>query len=508
MTLFGRRAPRFAFLIAAFISSIGYADETPSRFSAGGYFRIQARPDFQGGNGGLGIWNLYGRLLNEGPYAMLQSQLQLIQADPNGSDPYANVNVRVEGGFLQFSQGGSNNLENFRISQFYVTVGNVALSHVTWQVGSLYYYPGDLGLYDFRPAQILENAVGLSATWHGDKLDLLVGAGDSGYGIHGSAYDTVYTVGGFARWKPVSNFELGIGGHFLYEPGNLGNPNSPYATEGVNYVDYFRQDVIQQYALAHAQNPGALDNFPKPSPRTDVSWRGVAYLGFGDIGPIKWSSLYGHVERLMPRTYYTDTYQDPSNHIYTETIYLHDLTDQRYDLQIGNEMQLTLIPHRLDAAWGVVYGMDINNANTIAAGEDNRWYASTVLRLQVYATNTVHFLFESSFAHEKSLNGSLWREHHDSIFQSTLGVTNAQGLEFGDTDHRNTWQGKLGVIFNPAGRGIYMRPSLRLLYGLQYSNMQAAFGNSFQTSLDQFNQFPPEERHWHQLVAVEAEGWF
>ncbi len=256
------------------------ADDTPSRFSAGGYFRIMARPDFQGGNGGLGLWNLYGRLLNEDPYAMLQAQLQLIQADPNGSDPYANLNVRVEGGFLEFAQGGSDNLANFRISQFYVTVGNVALAHVTWQVGSLYYYPGDLGLYDFRPAQILENAVGLSATWHSDKLDVLFGLGDSGYGIHGSAYDTVYTVGGFARWKPVSGLELGIGGHFLYEPGALGNPNSPYATPGVQYVDYFRQDVVQQYALANAQNPGALEQFPKPSPRTSVSYRAVAYLGF------------------------------------------------------------------------------------------------------------------------------------------------------------------------------------------------------------------------------------
>ncbi len=481
----------------------GYADENPSRFSLGGYFRIQARPDFQGGNGGLGLWNLYGRLLNEGPYAMLQSQLQLIQADPNGSDPYANVNLRVEGGFLEYAQGGQNNLSNFRISQFYVNVGNVALAHVTWQVGSLYYYPGDLGLYDFRPAQILENAVGLSATWHADKLDVLLAVGDSGYGLHGSDYDTVYTVGGFARWKPVRGLELGIGGHLLYEPGNTGNPNAPYATPGVQYVDYFRQDVVQQYALTHAQDPGSLELFPKPSQRSSVSWRAVAYLGFGDIGPLRWSSLYGHIERLMPQTYVTESYQGQNYNIY-----LHDLTDQRYDVQVGNEMQLTLVPRRLDAVWGVVYGMSINNANTIAAGEDNRWYASTVLRLQAYLTDSVHILAESSLAHEKSMNGNLWREHYDSIFQSTSGVADAQGLEYGDTNQRNTWQGKAGIVFNPAGRGVYLRPSLRLLYGLQYSNAQAAFGNNFQTTLNQYNQFSNEERHWHQLVAVEAEGWF
>ena len=37
----------------------------------GGYFRIMTRPDLQGGSGRLGYWNLYGRLLNEGPYATM-----------------------------------------------------------------------------------------------------------------------------------------------------------------------------------------------------------------------------------------------------------------------------------------------------------------------------------------------------------------------------------------------------------------------------------------------------
>jgi hypothetical protein len=205
----------------------------------------------------------------------------------------------------------------------------------------------------------------------------------------------------------------------------------------------------------------------------------------------------------MPQTFYTETYQGVNYNIY-----LHDLTDQMYDVQVGNQMQLTLVPNLLHASWGVVFGLDRNGANTVAAGEDNRWYASTVLRLQAYATNNVHFLAESSVAHEVSLNGNLWREHYDSIFQSTNGIADSQGLEFGDTNQRNTWQGKAGIVFNPSGKGIYVRPSLRLLYGLQYSNMQAAFGNNLQTTLDQYNQFPTQELHWHQVVSVEAEGWF
>jgi len=47
------------------------------------------------------------------------------------------------------------------------------------------------------------------------------------------------------------------------------------------------------------------------------------------------------------------------------------------------------------------------------------------------------------------------------------------------------------------------------LYGLQYSTQQAAYGNGFVDSLNQFNSFASSpERHWHSVLGVEAEGWF
>jgi hypothetical protein len=48
-----------------------------------------------------------------------------------------------------------------------------------------------------------------------------------------------------------------------------------------------------------------------------------------------------------------------------------------------------------------------------------------------------------------------------------------------------------------------------VLYGLQQSNVHAAFRSSFDPSLDQFNQFTArEDRHWHHVIALEAEAWF
>ena len=487
-------------LLLSLVSFTALADAQTSRFSAGGYFRIMTRPDFQGGDSRLGLWNLSGRLLNEGPYGMLQLQLNMLQTDPGRQEPWALVNARIEGGSVANADKGGGGLQNFRVSGLFVQAGNILLNRVTWQVGTLDFYPGDLGLYDFRPANIFFDTVGVSGTWHGDGLDVLLGVGDSGYATRGTNYDTIFTAGAWVKAKLWSYAELGFGGQLGLEPQIVGNRLAPYATPGIDYADYVRHEVVKHYFEANPRE----DRLPLPAARSSQSWRLVGYLGFGKLGPIKWSSLYAHLAKKHPDNFSTEVYGGA-----TYTLYTHDLTDQRYEAQVGNEMQLVLWPGVLDAAWGLLYGRDLNNDNTVAAGEDNRWYMSTVLRVQAYATEQIHFLVESSIAQEKSLNGNLWREHVDSVFQSDQGLSNPRGLQYGDTDTRNTWQMKGGVVFNPAGKGVYNRPSLRLLYGLQYSNVQAAFANTFSSSLSQDQEFPqPTERHWHSVIALEAEGWF
>jgi len=494
-------------LVAAVCSlsgSVGRADVARDRFGAAGYFRVMVRPDLGGGTNRLGFWNLYGRLMNEGPWASLELKLDMVQASPGSDDTWASVHARLEGGSIKGADIANGNLAMFALTQLYVRAGNVLLKNVTWQLGTLYYYYGDLGLYDMRPADIFFNTLGVSATYRHERFEWLLGVGDSGYPIRGTNYDTILTVGTALRLRPLRRLEVGLGGEFFYEPGVAGDRFAPHETPlpaGITYEDFFRKRIAQRYVELY---PGQEDLFPKPRPVTATSYKLVGYLGFGDLGPLRWNSLYAHFARRHPENFYVESYGGRDYTIYTKS-----LTDERYQLTVGDEMQLRLWPNRLDMALAGLFGWKRDYDNTIAPTEDNEIFMSAVLRLQFYIAKTLHFLGETSLAEEHSLQGNLWRAHYDSVFQSSQGLANTTGLEFGDLSRRHTWQLKTGLVINPAGYGIFTRPSLRILYGVQYSNMHNAFGNSFVQTLDEFNEFrETHDRHWHHVVALEAEAWF
>ena len=466
----------------------------------GGYFRVMTRPDFAGGDGKLGYWNLYGRLLNEGPYGALELKLDLLRRQAGSAAPWTDLHVKVEGGSIEKADAFGGSLGMFRMSQVYAQAGNVLIPGVVWRIGTLESTFGDLGLYDMRPAQVLFDTIGISATVPTQALDLVVGVGDAGYSIKGSRYNTVLTGGGTVRLRLGSHLELGAGGQGYFEPKVVGNRYAPYTTPGVGYEEFIRGEFIKNYA---EENPGAPTDVPNPEPRQSASGKAVGYLGFGDLGPLRWNNFFVSWQKLHPRDLYTESWEGNS-----VDVYIHDLTDQRTVLLFGDELQLRLVPSRLDLALAGLYGLHQDGDNNIAPSDDDRWYWSTVLRTQVYLSPALHLLVESSYAQEKSLNGRTFRNHADSIFENTDGKADARGLENGDSDTRTTWQGKAGFVLNPLGPGIYTRPSLRVLYGAQYSSQNNAFGNSFVETLDQYNQFGNVERHWHHLLALETEVWF
>ncbi len=488
--------------LAALLPLAASAEAERDRASAGGYFRLMTRPDLQGGDGRLGFWNLYGRLLNEGPWATLDLRLDLLQASLAESDPWTSVHARIEGGSVKNADPAMGGLASYRVSELYVKAGNVLLRDVTWQLGTLDSYFGDLGLYDLRPATVFFETVGLSARWNREPVELLVGVGDAGFSLKGADYHAVPTAGGTFRVALAKSFLVGVGGQGHFERKEEGNRFALHSTPGISYEDLVRGEVVQRYLEEDPLGQFDLDHRPEAVGAT--SWKAIGWIGFGELGPLKWNNLFASYRLRHPEATRTETFGGR-----TYTLYVAGLTDERTELVIGDEAQLVLWPGRLDAVLAGLYGEDRNADNDVAAGEDNRKYVSAVLRLQLYFTETLHLLCENSVARETSLNGNLFREHHDSVFRSEDGASDARGLEFGDTDTRDTWQLKVGPVLNPLGTGIFTRPSLRLLFGLQRSNVHNAFRSSDVESLDQYELFAVgEDRHWHSLVALEAEAWF
>lgn len=501
---FSKCAATLTCVVALTTSTHASADPEPSRFNAGGYMRVMARPDLQGGNGRLGYWNLYGRLLNEGPYAALELRYDLLPQDPLANTAWTAIHAKIEGGSVLNADAGMGSLENFRLSQLYAQTGNLVLENVTWQIGTLDSYFGDLGLYDFRPAQVFHDTVGISGRYQGKWVDVLLGVGDAGWFLKGSEYNPILTAGGTAKLK-LGHVEIGLGGQLYFEPSVEGNRFAPHNSvfengDGIHYEQFVRGEISRRW---FEENPMRTGPFTEPFATSTTSFRAIGYLGFGQLGPLIWNNLFANFLRHHPRTSVTENFRGEDF-----TFYVEDLTDERYEINVGNEMQLKLIPGRLDLTWAAYFGHHWDADNTILANEENRQVVSTVARFQGYLTEKTHLLLESSIAQEKSLNGNLFRNGADSVFQSTEGRNDARGLEFGDADVRNTFQFKVGPVLQPLGMGVFTRPSFRLLYGTQYSSQNNAFGNGFVESLDDFNAFGTQEVHWHHVVSAEVETWF
>jgi hypothetical protein len=387
-----------------------------------------------------------------------------------------------------------------RLSQLYVQAGNVGLRNVTWRLGTLEQNYGDLGLYDMKPTLLLGDTLGAQARYRTDTLEVTAGLGDAGWSLKPDQYNTVFTGALSARLNVAGHLEVGAGGQAYHEPMVLGNRNAPHVTPGLDYEDWVRGEVLEAWEQAH---PGQLSEFPNPEPTDASSWKAVGYVGGGGFGAWRWTTVYASYALLHPDGWVTETLDGEE-----VPLYVHDLTDERTRLFVGTETQLALVPDRWDLVLAGLYGQNQDADNDLVPTDHDRTFMSTVVRTQVYLSPVVHLLVESSLAEEVSHNGNTYRDHKDSLFSSTGGAADTEGLEYGDDDTRVTWQGKGGVVLNPLGPGIYTRPSLRLLYGVQYSTQNNAFGNSFVETLDQYNDFGNVERHWHNVVALEAEAWF
>jgi hypothetical protein len=478
-------------------SSTAFAEASKSRFDLTGYTRIMSRPDLGGGDGKLGYGTLHGRLMNEGPWTALELRVGLL--DGNSDQQHTDLHLKIEGDGWLGGEASGGGLTRYRVTELYLRGRGIGPPGLTYKLGSMNTWFGDIGLMDRRVARLFDGAVGLTTELTRGKWLLLAGVGDAGFARRGEAYNAILNAGASLRWR-TPKVLLGVGGEVRQEPLIEGKVTAPHSTPGIVYEDFLRGEVVRTFL---DDNPGAEDLFTRPEARSARSWSAVLEAGFGGVGPIRWNQAYARLERFHPAGPTSETFEER-----TYTLYLTDLTDERYALTIANELQITLWPKKLDAAVALFFSRHWDDDNAIAPSDHDMTRYSTVLRLQSYLSERVHLLFETSYAAEVSDQGRLFRATPTSITANRAGTVDARGLEWGDLSARRTVQGKVGLIVSPAGRGIYRRPQMRLLYGAQHSNVAGAFSNRFVTLEDQSQPFDPVARSWHHLVALEAETWF
>jgi len=454
------------------------------------YFRAMARDDLGNNSATLGWWPLYGRLLNETPWLMAET-------------------------------GYQGDLSNYKFTQMYFETENVLLKSLTTQTGSLWYNMGYIGIFDMYVSQVFWETIGFRAGQKIKSMEYFIGIGNSGYYLHNEktnvngsyskqGYNSVPTVGALFKYKKkklgiFKYIKTGLSGMFLYERKNENNPTAPHQTTDLTYEEIIRGKTLENFLLAR---PGQEDFFPGPTATSASSYRFTAWLGFAmkKFGPVKlnWNDLSIQYVKKHPLTAITETYNNIS-----KDIFISEFTDEKYSFMIVDEMQWTFIPQYLDVTIGLLFGYSWDEDNTFRPDDDNRILFSAVIQPHYYITEYLHALFEISYAREKSTIGNRYREHFDSIMSNTAGVPDNDGLEWGDTDTKHTWQFKFGPMINPKGRGIYNRPSIRLLMGIQYSNVHAAYGNSYIESLERKNIWNNrQDSHWHYMFSAEVEHWF
>ncbi len=493
-----------------------------------GYFRMMARDDFGAGSSTLGYQPAQGRLMNETPWLMLGVTTHLMQSE-NKRDIRSDLFFRVEGGSFRNSDSGFGSLANYRFTLLYLTVENAVFNHSHVQVGSIWYNMGYIGMYDAYVSQLFWETVGLRVGQKiPDKLEYFVAVGDSGYSMQQErlttntnfstvGYNTTPTLGALAKYtwttSPVKDwfrwaesFQSGAGFQLMLERSPAGSPNAPYQTPGIPYIDVIRGEALQNWLL---QNPGLQDYFPNAVNRSSPAWKASLWLGFNlkdRLGPVKlmWNDMSFSFVRKRADRFVDETYNGITKRIYTN-----DFTDERYEFIFADEMQWQVWKDRLDINLGTIMIFSWDKDNVYKPSEANRNLMTFTVRPQFYITSILHALMEVSYTTEFSTLGNLYREHYDSIEASTAGSPDMRGLEYGDTNRRNSLQLKLGPVLNPNGRGIYNRPTIRLLFGMQLSNVHAAFPNNYSPALNSNNVFSyGEDRHEHYMVSLEVEHWW
>ena len=244
-----------------------------------------------------------------------------------------------------------------------------------------------------RPAQIFFETVGVSARYQKPRYELLLGFGDSGYGLKGTNYNTIPNSWGYRTC--ASNRWIGSGSWWSVSLGKRcgRKPSRTILHPGLEYEDYIRQEFAQNFLLKI--QPKRI-NFPMPELRDAQSFTAIGYLGFGGFGPIIWNNFYARYEQLHPLGPTTEFF--PRGNLQHLSQPISPTNAQRLHLETSYSCVSFPTSSTLHGLHSTATAKMVTT--TYWHQKADRTVMSTVLRGQVYMTDHLHLLVEGSAAQE------------------------------------------------------------------------------------------------------------
>ena len=223
----------------------------------------------------------------------------------------------------------------------------------------------------------------------------------------------------------------------------------------------------------------------------------IGELGFKLGSAIKWWQTFARIERLHPESRQQETHEGR-----TYTLYLHDLTDERDRTTLGPELQLAVVPKRLDLWLGAI-GMWTSDADNTVAPSDYDMTGQPPSSSGHNTTSTASGTCSprARFRQRTQCPRERYRATPRSIEANTGGQSDLRGLSMGTSPRARPSKSKPGYCSHPKAQACSPAPSSGF-FTAQISNQNNALGNQFEQRESNENTFAPVERHLHHLVAL------
>ncbi len=344
---------------------------------------LETRAGYASANGERGE-HIRGAYLNRATLARLDLDAQPVQ--PEGDGMAIGVHARLEHGDGALVRSSLTPDADFHVVRLFAELEPSRSTAI--RVGTLDGTEGALPLFDTHVARILNPAVGVAVHHDAGIVDVTVGVGDAGLFLRRAGYSFVADVGGTVRIRPSEGLSIAFGADALIEPQAR---ESSWAEERVEYYeDYSDERVVA--AMMASQGAGLLDDpeLLSETSRMRTALRGIAALRYETADETMRVDVQISARQRPTGDAYAETIEDR-----TVTLYLPELSDDRFEIGVGSEMSVQTTDWLRVRLGALVFRR--SDADDPTPSDGNSLSYGAVARAEAtIAEESVEWLFEAS----------------------------------------------------------------------------------------------------------------